>query len=156
MTNWTFFYPQAEQGVPPQMKVVAELIATGAPKLRATQSVKGGLKRDPLRTALYELVGDHARHDPVGITFASDQIDFVLADAPVGVSVHAGRAWMNNEALLALLGASCTPDLEWLILVVPQTYMGSAQHPHIVQQITALAAAGGVDLDLRGVAIAAF
>lgn len=89
-------------------------------------------------------------------TFASDQIDLMLNEAPVGITIHAGRAWMNNEALLAVLGAACAPALEWLILVVPQSYMSSAQHSHIVQQIISLAAASGVDLDLPGVSIVPF
>jgi hypothetical protein len=154
--NWIFFYPQAEECVPPQMKAASDLIANGAGRLRKTQSDKGGLRRDPLRAVLHGIVGDHARPPLAGTTFASDQIDFMLNEAPVGITIHAGRAWMNNEALLAVLGAACAPAVEWLILVVPQSYMGSAQHPHIVQQITALAAAGGVDLDLQGVSIVSF
>jgi hypothetical protein len=151
-----FFYPQAEECVPPQLKAAADLIANGADRLRQTQSDKGGLKRDPLRAVLHGLVGDHARHPFPGTTFAYDQIDLMLNEAPVGITIQAGRAWMNNEALLAVLGAACAPAVEWLILVVPQSYMRSAQHCHIVQQISALAAAGGVDLDLQGVSIVAF
>lgn len=156
MPNWIYFYPHAQEHVPPQMSAAAALIASGADSLRGTQSDKGGLKRAPLRAVLHALVGEHARHPPAGATFASDQIDLMLADAPVGIAVHAGRAWMNNEALLAVLGAACAPAVDWLILVVPQSYMGSAQHPHIVQQIASLAAASGVDLDLQGVAIVPF
>lgn len=156
MPNWIYFYPQADGRVPPQMMAAADLIANGAARLRATQSDKGGLKRDPLRVALHDLVGEHAHHPLTATTFASDQIDLMLNEAPVGITIHAGRAWMNNEALLAVLGAACAPAVEWLILVVPQSYMRSAQHPHIVQQITSLAAAGGVDLDLQGVSIVPF
>lgn len=156
MPNWIFFYPKAQECVPPQMKAAADLIANGAARLRETQSEKGGLKRDPLRAVLHDLVGDHAGHPLAGTTFASDQIDLMLNEAPVAITIHAGRAWMNNEALLAVLGAACAPAVEWLILVVPQSYMRSAQHPHIVQQIASLAAASGVDLDLQGVSIVPF
>lgn len=156
MPNWIYFYPQAQERVPSQMSAAAALIASGAASLRGTQSDKGGLKRDPLRAVLHGLVGEHGRHPPAGTTFASDQIDLMLNEAPVGITVHAGRAWMNNEALLAVLGAACAPAVDWLILVVPQSYMRSAQHPHIVQQIASLAAASGVDLDLQGVAIVSF
>jgi hypothetical protein len=154
--TWIYFYPQAQERVPPQMSAAADLIVNGAARLRGTQSDKGGLKRDPLRAVLHDLVGEHARHPLAGTTFASDQIDLMLNEAPVGISIHAGRAWMNNEALLAVLGAACAPDLDWLILVVPQSYMRSVQHPHIVQQIASLAAASGVDLDLQGVATVPF
>lgn len=96
LPNWIYFYPRAQGRVPPQMRAAADLIASDAAMLCGTQSDKGDLKRDPLRAVLHGLVGEHARHPLPAPAFASDQINLMLNEAPVGITIHAGRAWMNK------------------------------------------------------------
>ena len=69
--------------------------------------------------------------------------------------MQAGRAWTNNGALLALLGAAADTAVEWLAVIVPFVDKTGTQYTKVVGQLTHLVAVHGVDLDLCGVALIA-
>jgi hypothetical protein len=89
----------------------------------------------------------------ISASLGRGQLDFYVPDERIAVTVQAGRAWTNNEALLAVLAAAGQPAVDWLVLPVPMIYKGSAQYPQIVQQLQALATADGVGLDLKGLVV---
>ena len=123
--------------------------------MRATEESNGGLKRKALKSVVEaRLLGT-----PIGSSgggFFPHELDFVLPTQNAAVSVQAGRAWMNNGALLAVLAAAAQPNIEWLLCLVPFTYMNAAQFDPVVAQIEALAVSDGVDLDLRGIIVIAY
>lgn len=135
------------------MRTCVQRLSAGVSRLRGTETAQGGLKRQLLRAEVATLLAGLAASHPCPGSFANEHLDLVTNAGRVGVSVHAGRAWMNNEALLSVLAAAGDPHVDWLILVVPLTYKHSAQHAHVVQQATALASAGGICLELAGLAL---
>lgn len=57
----------------------------------------------------------------------------------------------NNGALLAVLAAASSSDIDWLILLVPDRYKGSATYDSVLSQLRDLEVASGIRLDLQGV-----
>jgi hypothetical protein len=156
VAHWTYFYPDAAARRPSEVAQLVNALLVGAPRIRATATPKGGLKsRDLVEVTaglLTGLVDPHA----CGEAFTAGQIDLLARHSRTGIAVQAGRAWMNNEALLAVLAAATDPHVDWLVLVVPDQYMGSVQASNITTQLEALGRAEGVDLELQGVAVVAF
>jgi hypothetical protein len=146
------FDPDADSRLPERMKDVVSRLVDHSKTIRATEGPKGGLKRRDLVGAVGAALDLRPR--PVtGSSFAAGQLDFEIASDRLAVAVHTGRAWMNNEALLSVLAAASDPALDWLVLVVPQKYLGGGQYPYIVKQLQALANSSGVDLELQAVTI---
>lgn len=125
--------------------------------MASAESPGGGLRRlDLLAT-----VGDVAKNLDLQLsdaaTYGAAEIDLVGHRQRVAVSVQAGRAWTNNGALVAVLGAACFPGIDWLVAAVPERYKGTVTARRIQRDISALAAsANGVRLDLKGVLILSF
>lgn len=71
----------------------------------------------------------------------------------LAVRVEAGRAWTNNDGLLAVLETAMDPDVSTLLLVVPVTYKGSACMSRIVEQVRRVLSGHGVSVDLVGVGV---
>lgn len=151
------FHPQLEPAPPDALTDVVAGLSAQLPALAATATQTGGLRRERLRDVVAAAL--RGRVDPaagLGDGFGASQLDYKISGVPVAVTVQTGRAWTNNEALLGVLAAACAPQIEWLVLLAPMKYKKSSQYPHILQQLKALTAAQGVDLDLKGVVLLAF
>jgi hypothetical protein len=153
MAEWIMFSPELAHAPPTAMADIVGGLTVGLGTFANTATDAGGLRRDRLREVAAEILGLSAAPAPLSGGLAHGQLDFYVPDGCIAVAVQAGRAWTNNEALLAVLAAASQPAIEWLVLLVPMIYKRSAQYPPIVQQLQALAAADGVDLDLKGVVL---
>lgn len=121
--------------------------------LRGTETSNGGLKRELLKDVLVGRVPG-LQFAPPG--FASREIDLLVPERALAVSLQAGRAWTNNGALLAVLAAADAKDVRSLILFVPEHYKSGVQHAYVREQLQHLAAATGITLDLDGVLLLGF
>lgn len=122
-------------------------------RLRATETPSGGLKRPLLRAALLGALDGSATPPVSSAEFGHTELDAVLLSDKVAISVQAGRASNNNQALIAVLAAAADPGSEWLVLVVPERYSSFTPYIKVVEQLDELAASDGIDLDLRAVAV---
>lgn len=142
---------------PRDVALVVDTLEREAHTLRATEGSDGGLKRPQLREAVVQSMAGLVHRGSCSTSpFGKEELDFVLAGRKLAISVQAGRAWSNNGALLALLGAAADPGIQWLVIAVPFVYKTGAQYAPVAGQVTDLLAAGGVDLDLAGVALVAY
>ena len=89
-------------------------------------------------------------------SFEVGSLSSVLSGRKVGISVHGGRAFTNNEALVAVLAAADHADIDWLIEVMPDRYKGGPTFDKVRGQLEQLQSARGIDLHLIGVTIIGF
>lgn len=155
MNTWLYVHAEDAEA-PGEVTIVVEALERDSQALRATQGPDGGLKRPMLRQAVAESLGGLGCAHGSKSRFASEELDFLLADQRLAISVQAGRAWTNNGALLALLAAAADPEVDWLAVMVPFSYKTGTQYSRVARQMTDLVAAHGVDLDLAGVALIAY
>ena len=85
-------------------------------------------------------------------TVGFDAIHFVEG---VAVTVHAGRAWTNHEAVMAVLRMSAAHLVRVGLIIVPEHYKGSTAATNVIQFLREMANWEGVWLDLEGVAVLA-
>lgn len=105
---------------------------------------------------MYPLLGSLVSPFAGDAAFSSHLLDAVSGADRSAVSVQAGRAHTNNEALLGVLAAASHPLVDWLILVVPERYKNSGAYVGVTAQLDALASSPGIGLDLCGIAVVAF
>lgn len=137
--------------LPQHVAELASEVEARAPALRATEDLKGGLRRDDLLTALAPAVRGSGLAVHRRSSFAASEIDLVNTRDGVAVSVQAGRARSNNGALLAVLGAAAMDDVSWLIVLVPERYKGSVAAQPVIADFERLALARGIRLALEAV-----
>jgi hypothetical protein len=89
-------------------------------------------------------------------TFVPAAIHAVSLDRRVALGVHGGRALTNNGAFVSVLAAAAHPDVDWLVIVLPQRYKGSATLTGVLTQLGELRQASGIRLDLVGVTLIGF
>lgn len=114
------------------------------PNLR---SVEGGISRDAVVSAL----ASSCRR--VGLVHAREGFDAYSRSARVALRVEAGRAHTNNDGLVALLSAAADPAVDFLILVVPNSYKGTITAPKVEARIRWALSSNGILLSLNGVAV---
>ena len=132
---------------PPVVSLVAAELGELA-ALIGLRDDEGGIRRG----AVVEVLS--RRWHGAGVVPAPDlHADGVHPQERLAVRVEAGRAWTNNDGLLAVLETAVDPDLSSLLLVVPVTYKGSACFTPVVQQLRRLLSGRGVSLDLTGVGV---
>ena len=137
--------------VPARVVAVAERLEARRLEIRSTFSEGGGITRrsvsdvvEPSLRSSSFIPGSHA-------TLSPKEIDYVSVELGTAVSIQAGRAMTNNGALLAVLAAASSSDIDWLILLVPDRYKGSATYDSVLSQLRDLEVASGIRLDLQGV-----
>jgi hypothetical protein len=128
-------------------------IEHGHHRLRGTETPTGGLLRSKLRAELLSVLDGLVTGVTPGGEFGSAELDAVHPTDKIAVSVQAGRASNNNQALIAVLAAAADPGTEWLVLVVPDRYGSFTPYIKVVAQLNTLASADGIDLDLRAIAV---
>ncbi len=149
MGTWIDFTASAGER-PAALRQVETTVAAAVPALRATEGPSGGLSRAALAAVLGgRVLGPTA--PPA--TFAAKELDILLLDRRAALSVQAGRAYNNNGALVAVLGAAACASVDWLFLLVPEHYKTSQTRPQVEQQLVDLAQAEGVSLALHSVAV---
>lgn len=138
------------------MNAAIKELSSLMPRLRATQTRDGGLRRQSLvdelasNSSLCDVHDEEIETSPKLPTFMPDELDFILPALRVGVSVQAGRAWTNNGAMVGLLASASCPDVDWHIAVVPEQYKGTKHLGSIVVQMSSIRDARGIYLDLLG------
>lgn len=139
---------------PLQSVIDAVTHQTGA--LAATVTAAGGVQVSKLRDALRAVASSHALVHPSGDTFAVGELAWESRAAGLAVAIQAGRAAANNGGLISVLAAAARPDVDWLILVLPERYKGATCYGAVLKQIGAVSGARGIDLDLAGVTLIGF
>ena len=128
-------------------------IEHGQHRLRGTETPTGGLLRPKLRAELLTVLDGLVTGVTPGEEFGSAELDAVRPTDKIAVSVQAGRASNNNQALIAVLAAAADPGTEWLVLAVPDRYRSFTPYIKVVAQLDSLASSEGIDLDLRAIAV---
>lgn len=124
--------------------------------LARTASPDGGVRAGELREVLNPVVGELGFQPSSGDSFSRRSLSWVAPQHRTAISVHGGRAFTNNEVLLAALGAAAHPEVDWLIAVLPDRYKEGPTFRNVEDQLEQLAQADGIDLGLIGVTLVAF
>ncbi|EAP98558.1 hypothetical protein JNB_00280 [Janibacter sp. HTCC2649] len=130
------------------------------------EAADGGLRKPVVAAAVADRLADKGFRIPVNgdllVTAAmrlgpgSVSIDALHSISGLGVSVHAGRAWNNNEALVGVLKMAAASSVRTAAVVVPAHYKGSAAAPKISEFLENLSQWSGVHLELDGIAVFAY
>lgn len=153
VAHWIHLHAASEAQIPDSMVQCVARIEHGQHRLRGTETPTGGLLRPKLRAELLSVLDGLVTGVSPGGEFGSAELDAVHPTDKIAVSVQAGRASNNNQALIAVLAAAADPGTEWLVLVVPDRYGSFTPYLKVVTQLDALASADGIDLDLRAIAV---
>ena len=140
----------AAHAVPEAVLAVIDAIVLVSPDLTAQVTSQGSITSEPLRETLEPVLSPFGMTPGVQAGFAVKEIHFTGTDLRTGVSLQAGRAFANNGALVSVLASASSPDIEWMIVVVPEVYKGSKVYPRVLAQFHELQKAHGIHLDLQG------
>lgn len=88
--------------------------------------------------------------------FSTGAAGTLVDEMGTAVTVHGGRAYMNNEAVWRIIQLAGDPSIRAVITVVPRVYKGSACASKVAAQIKALSANEGVMVDLDWASYAPF
>ena len=80
-------------------------------------------------------------------------VDALHEPTATALSVHAGRAWTNHEATVAVLAMAAATTVRHAVVVVPDRYKGGAAGSNVVDFLRTLSTFRGVHLDLDHVAV---
>lgn len=150
MTELLTFRPETP-ALPAAVARIAADLELRRRAVRNTFSLDGGINRQAVGVVLDETLRAAGFLPGSPATLSPKELDYTSLELWSAVSIQAGRAMTNNGALLAVLaGASC-PDVDWLILLVPERYKNSATHDAVLRQMKELEGASGIRLDLQGV-----
>lgn len=136
------------------MVIDSVILETGA--LAKTVTPAGGVNVSKLRDVLRAVAAKHGLVHPSGDTFAVGEIAWENRDKALAVAIQAGRAANNNGGLVSVLAAAARPDVDWLILVLPERYKRGTTYGNVLKRIGALSGAEGIDLDLVGATLIGF
>jgi hypothetical protein len=142
--------------LPDMVRTVVERIAEASPRLAALVTPQGSIKINPLRKALEPVLSPFDVTPGGGTGFAPTQIHFTGTGRRIGVSLQTGRAIANNGTLVSVLAAASSPDIDWIVAVVPELYKGTKVYPNVLEQLRELQRAHGVHLDLQGVVLISY
>jgi hypothetical protein len=137
-----------------QAVIDSVILETGA--LAKTVTPDGGVKVIKLRDVLRGVAMRHGLVHPTGDTFAAGELAWENRELALAVAIQAGRAATNNGGLVSVLAAAARPDVDWLILVLPERYKRGPTYGDVLKQVSALSGADGIDLDLVGVTLIGF
>lgn len=112
-------FSAAVRDVPDAVGSVVNAIAQMAPHLATVVTAQGSIKSEPLRELLGPVLSQFDVIPGGQATFASKRIDFAGLDQRIGVALQAGRAFANNGAILSVLAAASSPNVDWAVVVVP-------------------------------------
>ena len=142
--------------LPDMVRAVVERIAEASPRLAALVTPQGSIKIDPLLMALEPVLSPFGVTPGGGTGFAPTQIHFTGTGGRIGVSLQTGRAIANNGTLVSVLAAASSPDIDWIIAVVPEIYKSSKVYRNVLDQLQELQGAHGIYLDLQGVILVSY
>ena len=138
------------------MRAVAGAISLVTPRLAALVTPEGRITSEPLRETLKPVLSPFGMSPGGQASFAAKEIHFTGADLRTGVSLQAGRAFVNNGVLISVLASASSPDIDWVVVVVPEAYKGSRVYPKVLDQLHELQGARGIHLDLQGVVLVSY
>lgn len=142
--------------LPSEVTEVVSAVRTLASELSRTVAPDGGIRTQALVETLTPSLLVLGVTPGFSGSFATAQVELSSVDRRVAVSVRTGRAATNNDALLAVLAAASSPDVQWAIIVLPERYKGNQTYAAVLRQLGELRAARGIHLDLRGVVLVSF
>lgn len=122
--------------------------------LRRTVTPSGGIRRSGLLEILGALPALTSR--TAGAMFAPDQLAFTAANGRVSLSAHGGRAYVNNEAVIAALAAATSPSVRTHVAVVPASYKKAPTAIRVRDQLASLLTQSGVRLELDHVVLVVY
>lgn len=140
--------------VPGGVHALVNTVIGLVPELSA--SARDGLSRRSLHEVLRPEILLAGGSDAPVPGFGGGEIDFVLSTPGVAVTVQTRRASQENAALVALIAASSMPDVEWLIVAVPEMHAGRKIFSAVAAQFMALNATRGVSFALQGAFLIGF
>lgn len=149
-------YSPAVSGPSETVQEVIDSVTLETGALSKTVTPAGGVNVSKLRDVLSATAARHGLHLGSGDTFAVNELAWESRDRALAVAVQAGRAATNNGGLVSLLAAAARPQVDWLILVLPERYKGATTYGVVLRQLRALSRADGIDLDLVGVTLIGF
>lgn len=131
------------------------------PALRSATDSSGGIKRADLvlaarphlRKAGFSTSTEGSISMPVVGANDSVHFDAFCAGAAAALTLHAGRAWTNHEAIMSALRMAAANDVRVGILVVPDRYKGTPAAEPIEDFLRRLATWRGVVLQLDAVLV---
>lgn len=150
MTELLAFSP-VPPTVPARVASIATELELRRRAVRETFSPEGGINRQAVGGVLDSTLRAAGFMAGSPATLSPKELDYTSVDLWTAVSIQAGRAMTNNGALLAVLAAASCPDVDWLILLVPERYKNSATYDAVLRQMKDLEVAAGIRLDLQGV-----
>ncbi|GHH71060.1 hypothetical protein [Promicromonospora soli] len=146
----------AVRAVPDAVSSIVDAVALVAPRLATVVTTQGSIKSDPLRELLGPVLSPFAITPGGQASFAAKGIDFTGPDQRIGVALQAGRAFANNGAIMSVLASASSPDIDWMVVVVPEIYKSSRVYPRVLDQLHDLQGAHGIHLDLQGVILLSY
>jgi hypothetical protein len=146
----------AVPAVPDNAREVVDAVALASPRLGTVVTPKGNIKRELLREVLTPTLSPFGVRPQRRATFTAKELDYSGPDRRIGVAVQAGRAFTNNGALVSLLTAASSPELDWVVITIPETYMNNQVYPKVLQQFRELQGSHGIHLDLQGVILISY
>jgi hypothetical protein len=144
---------------------VGRLIDTLEPlprQLLISMGPDGALKRTDLIAAARPLLQrtgftlgapGSVRMPATGVRGGVVEFDAYHPGTAAALTIHAGRAWTNHEAIIATLRMAAAGDVRIGVLVAPERYKGTAAASPIIGFLQDLAGWRGVTLDLDGVVV---
>jgi hypothetical protein len=146
----------AATAVPDTVRAVVDAIAQVSPRLAAQVTSQGSITSEPLREILKPVLSRFGITPGHHAGFASKELHFSATDLRTGVSLQAGRAFVNNAALVSVLASASSPDIDWVIVVVPEIYKSSKVYLKVLDQLHELQGAHGIHLDLQGAVLVSY
>ena len=139
--------------VPQPVREVVEDLERLQPRLAATMKPEGGYERVRLDSVIRPMILGFGFEPGSAATIAPKELDYTALDRWTALSIQAGRAATNNGALLAVLAAASTRDVDWLVVLVPARYKGGNTYEQVMDQLRDLEASPGVRLELEGAVV---
>lgn len=132
--------------------------------LGRTGDSTGGLRRADLVASArpilqgcgFTLAVSGAVQMPVAGSSESVEVDAYHAGTRTALTIHGGRAWMNHEAIVALLQMAAAQDVRVAMVVAPHRYKGTPAAGPVVSFVERLADWEGVHLDLDAVVVVGY
>ncbi len=149
-------FSSPESPTPEKVSKAVTMIESQRHILRATMDERGGLKRDDLRDAMVASARKLGLDTESPAHFERTQLDFSHRSGRYAISLQAGRAAVNNDALLSVLAAASARAIDWLIIVLPHSYKNGKPCDKVLDQLQALAQTTGIDIDIKGVVVVGF
>lgn len=126
------------------------------PAIRDTFTSTGGISRPAVAAIVHPVLVGASFLPQSPADFLPEEIHYSATALSTVVSIQTGRASTNNGGLVATLSAASCAGVDWLLLLAPENYKGSTAADRVASHLDELAAAGGIHIDLVGVALVAY